>query len=172
MFSKSICKLLIIYLLSILLFTVIIVKSSESVDDYETSDEEEDQNVLNSTSKTNSSDDYDYSDKLDDCPKETFLDRARKLHEEGRHLPLTKHVKHINETFALLQNVKNVFRTLFGISDREKHKIIEFLSEIDFRASTECMNSMVKVFQAIQNTELWALKSKFFNYINYFVILR
>lgn len=161
MVSKHFSKLLSVYLISILLFSVLIVRSSESADDYETSDES-DSKVSNLSSKSNSSDDYDYSDREDDCPKETFLDRARRLHEEGRHLPLTKNVRHINDTFALLENVKNVFKTLFGISAHEKHKIIEFLSEIDFRVSPECMSSMVTVFQAIQNAELWALKSEYF----------
>ena len=117
----------------------------------------------NSLKNSNSSDDYDYEsaeESTDECPTESFVDKAKKLHEEGKGFPLTKNVKHINETFALLKNLKNVLSTLFGISEREKYKAIEFFSEIDFNISPTCMSSLVQTFQAVSNAELWAIKCK------------
>lgn len=172
MFSKKFLKLFSIYLFSFLLFSVIIVRSddisdSESESDYESSGEL----IANKTLKSSNSSDYESSDDYesgdeevanDDCPTENFIDKVKRIHEEGRKAPITKNVKHINETFQLLKNVRNVFANLFGITEREKHKVLEFLSEIDFKISGPCMTSLVRVFQAISNSELWAIKCESF----------
>ncbi|XP_054166038.1 nose resistant to fluoxetine protein 6-like [Oppia nitens] len=128
----------------------------------ETDSNDNNNNNLNTTS------DYDYDSSGDTdgdedeedngCESQSFIDKISKLHSEGRDVNLTKNVKHINETFAVLNNVKTLLSNLFVFNEREKYKAIEFLSEIDFKISSQCMTSLVKVFKSIRNTEFWAIK--------------
>lgn len=160
-------KLLIVYLLTFLLsFSFVKCKETKSDTNYKHVIESNNNKTrtVRSYNASDADNDLDMNDEegTDSEPENlTFIDRLRLIHSEGKNKTVSKHVKHINETFALLKNMPKIFEPLIGIDSREKSKLIEFLTEIDTGLSPECFSAFLRINQAISNSDLWAIKCKF-----------
>lgn len=97
-------------------------------------------------------DDYEESQ----CSADTFVDRLRGQHEFGRAVIAVKN----DSIDEIIENLKNVTDVLLGVSANEKYKLVEFISETDLGLSHECSAAYYKLYNAINNREIWALKCK------------
>jgi hypothetical protein len=120
-----------------------------------------------SAENINASDDYDYDysevfneQEGNSCHKQSLVSKLIQLHEEGKNVTIIKNFKHLNETFKLFKYLRKVSKFLFSFDEREKLKVIEFLSEIDIGLSNECLVAIYKIFSAFDREEFWALKCK------------
>jgi len=159
---KVLVKLLILCLFT--LFICNVAKSEQNKTDYsDYGNESSDYSGTENSIKSNSTEDYDYNQLIEDnqCEeKPSFLQKLKLLHNEGKNLTLRKHVKHINQTFELIRNVQTVFKSLFSTDGRAGLELLEFLSEIDLQISSECSSALYRIMTAMRNFDLWALKCK------------
>jgi len=117
-----------------------------------------------SSLKPNSSDDSDYDELIEDndCKeKSNFFERLKLIHNEGKNITISKHVKHINQTFDLIKNATNTLKSLFPTDGRAELELLEFLSEIDLQLSSQCSKALFTIRSSVKNLDLWALKCKF-----------
>jgi hypothetical protein len=160
-----------ICLLTLFIFNNNVICSQENNKDYVDYDIKS-FDVKNDTKKVqsfNASDDYSYDDikEEEDNSEKSFIDRFKLLHEEGKNVTFSKNVNHINDTIKIVKNVQKVFKTLFPSNERTKLEIMEFLTEVDINLSPDCFNAILRIYSAFQKYELWAIKCKFENKIQY-----
>jgi len=159
------CKVF-IKLFSIILLILFIYNNIEKSSGNKTENNYENETFsyqTESSFKSNSSDDYDYNELIEDndCEeKSSFLEKLKLIHSEGKSFTLRKHVKHINESFELIKNVQTVFNSLFSTDGRTELQLMEFLSEIDLQLSSECSSALFRILSAIRKFDLWAFKCK------------
>jgi hypothetical protein len=169
--NKTLVKLSIIYLFA-LVFNNNLVSSVEKTDDFDDYDydnnnvTENTTQLVSNTTGFNSTDGYEYDNNEDENESDrelSFIEKVKQLHDEGKNLTISKHVKHINDTFNVLNNLQNVREFLFPINDRTRYEFLEFLSEIDVGLSPECLSATIRIVTSSRNGDLWALKCKFKN---------
>jgi hypothetical protein len=167
--NKTLVKLSIIYFLT-LVFNNNLVSSVEKANDFEDYDKndvtENTTQLVSNTTDFNSTEDYEYDNNevVNESDRElSFIDKVKQLHDEGKNLTISKHVKHINDTFNVLNNLQKVRKFLFPINDRTRLELVEFLSEIDVGLSPECLSATYRILTSSTNGDLWALKCKFKN---------
>jgi len=102
----------------------------------------------------------DNDEEVEEETKQTFIEKLQQLHDEGKNLPISKNVNHINDTFNTLTNLRKVINFLFPPNKRTEVEVLEFISGIDNGLSHECLRSVLKVVSSIKNEDLWALKCK------------
>ncbi len=179
---KYLLKLCIFFVMTLLLYNIVIgeEKTTEKYIEFKTenyrnnSSSEEffkssnsfvNFNHNKSLENSNASDDYDYNEVFIEqegnyCQKQSLVSKLIQLHEEGKNVTIIKNFKHLNETFKLFKYLRKVSKFLFSFDEREKLKVIEFLSEIDIGLSNECSVAFNKIFSAFNREEFWALKCK------------
>jgi len=141
------------------------VKSSESnTESHYDYENQTNNNKSQYSFKSNSSDDYDYNELIEDnnCEeKPSILQKLRVIHNEGKDSVISKHVKHINQTIGLIKNATNTLKSLFPNDGRTGLEFVEFLSEIDLQLSSQCSKALYRIFSSVNNLDYWALKCKF-----------
>lgn len=167
--NKTLVKLSIIYFLT-LVFNNNLVSSVEKANDFEDYDKndvtENTTQLVSNTTDFNSTEDYEYDNNevVNESDRElSLIEKVKQLHDEGKNLTISKHVKHINDTFNVLNNLQKVRKFLFPINDRTRLELVEFLSEIDVGLSPECLSATYRILTSSTNGDLWALKCKFKN---------
>ncbi len=81
------------------------------------------------------------------------------MHENGLNRTFSRYVEHINETFDVIYNLKNIFSKLFLPDLKTSLRITEFLSNNN-DLSNECLKSFIRISKAMRNKEFWAFRCK------------
>ena len=151
---KLIIKLLIICLIT---QKTVICLQSES-EDYSDDGEDVSTGSLETEDSTESSEDYEEAEREDREQTQSFLDKFRQIHSENKNATFRLNVKHINETFELINDFQQKLGYFFKSDGKTGLEFIEFLSEIDIRLSSDCMAALFRIYASIQNTEFWSIK--------------
>jgi len=155
----NLCNILI---LALLLINYVVKCNESDGEDHESENiETESYNNYNTTDgEDNHEIDYEEEEEEEE-DNQSFIDKIKRIHQNGKNMTLSKNVKNIDSTLEILKNIQKVFGSLFKFDQRERLKLIEFLSEIDLNLSPKCMSDIVRITSGITETDLWAIKCKF-----------
>jgi hypothetical protein len=174
--NQILIKLSLFFVLTFIIFNNVVIsnendENSEEFDEYEDESNgnftESNGNFTESDSSLNSTDDgegltdEEAEEEEETDSQQTFIQKLQQLHDEGKDLTISKNVKHINDTFNTLTNLRKVINFLFPTNERTGIEALEFISGIDIGLSHECLRNVIKVLSSIRKGDLWALKCKY-----------
>jgi hypothetical protein len=126
---------------------------------------------LNEFNSTDIESDDDYNNSEYECSIDTFIDGFLNNilpddYEENKKLEIKYSTKHFNETIAIVKRLhkysQNVSEKMQPILKRLMPRITDLLLMIDL--PPDCMASLVRIGQSVQNGEQWAFKCKLTKY--------
>jgi hypothetical protein len=121
--------------------------------------------IFNLTHSENSNNysDYDYDQNLSDSNKclSDFVNKLNSFREEGLNKTVTRNVKHINDTFDIVSHLFSIANNLF-LDKNLFSQLAEILYSVEL--SPLCLASIIRISQAINEGNYWALKCKFEKY--------
>lgn len=86
------------------------------------------------------------------------MDKIRVLHDQGRNVTFSKHVKHINDTFDRIKHLKGLYEKFIAPDKRTGLEMLAFISGIDITLSPECFASFFAAITGYRNSDLWATR--------------
>jgi hypothetical protein len=82
--------------------------------------------------------------------------------EEGKRMKINKYVNNINETVHRIYRLKDLAENATNILFKTfLPQFYEFGYETDL--SPQCLSALIRIFEAMNNAELWSAKCKAFN---------
>lgn len=125
----------------------------------------------NDDNSTSTNDEYEYNSDDDDdddemCSIDQVLDGLHQYlpddYEEGKKLPIKKRVDHINETIAIFKRLSVWGESLSARMKPISKRIMSRMSELLYLINLppECMASLARIGDALQDGQLWAAKCK------------
>jgi hypothetical protein len=156
---KKLINLFNILILALLLINYVVKCNESDGEDHESENIESES--FNNYNTTDGEDNHEIDYEEEEEDNQSFIDKIKRIHQNGKNVTLSKNVKNIDSTFEILKNIQKVFGSLFKFDQRERLKLIEFLSEIDLNLSPKCMSDIVRITSGITETDLWAIKCKF-----------
>jgi len=93
-----------------------------------------------------------------DCAGHSLLGKLSSIHAENQHLPLHKHVPHLNHTMRVIDHLVNLTSTLISVEFTQQQigAIMEFFYTAN--VSDRCFLALVQVAKGIFEQRIWALK--------------
>ena len=153
--TKHLFKLLLICF--IISFEIINCSEIEREDTTESTDSSE---VSDHISAEEGEDYEEYDEDQEPTSDPSFFEKFKQIHSENQNVSISLNVKHINQTFEVINNIQQKFGQFFKTDGKTGAEVLEFLSEIDVQLSAQCSASLFKIFTAVKNSEFWALKCK------------
>ncbi|XP_054161210.1 nose resistant to fluoxetine protein 6-like [Oppia nitens] len=89
---------------------------------------------------------------------EGVLSKMIAIHELNKNLTFSKRVPHINDTFARIRHVRQLYRDYFAPKKGFDTELLAFVSSIDIVLSPECFASFFSLISGLRNNKLWANK--------------
>ena len=115
------------------------------------------QNVTESSPTLSPEEDYEFVEE-DTYHSKSFVEKLRELHNKNGNKTVTYSAKHINETFEAIDNFRENFKYLFKTDDRLAKELLGFVTELDIQLSSACSSALIRIYNAVKETEIWALR--------------
>jgi hypothetical protein len=119
--------------------------------------------IFNLTYSENINNYSDYDQNLSDSNKcfSDFVNKLNSFRDEGLNKTITRNVKHINDTFDIVLHLFSIANNLF-LDKNLFSQLAEILYSVEL--SPLCLASIIRISQAINEGNYWALKCKFEKY--------
>lgn len=129
--------------------------SSHLEDEYDYYDDDA---LRNSSSLSNITEEYSSSLSTSSFECSSISSTLREVHQQNRHLPLRKHVSHLNDTMQVVDHLSDLANSLIALEfDAEQ---VAYIFELFYSAnvSNQCFLSLAQVGKGILERRIWALK--------------